>query len=69
MRAEINLSLSEFIRSENKYLAQIGPELDPIATEIERFLLESGKRLRPLFAYVGLLGTGTNSNKEIIQSI
>jgi geranylgeranyl diphosphate synthase type I len=39
MRAEINLSLSDFIRSENKYLAQIGPELDPVATEIERFLL------------------------------
>ena len=69
MRAEINLSLTEFIRSENKYLAKIGPELDPVATEIEKFLLESGKRLRPLFAYVGLLGTGTQSNKEIIQAV
>ena len=69
MRAEINLSLSDFIRSENKQLAQIGPELDPVATEIEKFLLESGKRLRPLFAYVGLLGTGTQSNKEIIQAV
>ena len=69
MRAAINLSLSDFIRSENKYLAQIGPELDPVATEIEKFLLESGKRLRPLFAYVGLLGTGTNPNTEIIQAV
>jgi geranylgeranyl diphosphate synthase type I len=69
MHAEINLSLTDFIRSENKYLAKIGPELDPVATEIERFLLESGKRLRPLFAYVGLLGTGTISNKEVIQAI
>ena len=43
MRAEINLALSDFIRSENKQLAQIGPELDPVATEIEKFLLESGK--------------------------
>ena len=69
MRSEINQSLSEFIRGENKYLAQIGPELDPVANEIEKFLLESGKRLRPLFAYVGLLGTGSNSSAEIIQAI
>ncbi len=69
MRSEINHSLSEFIRGENKYLAQIGPELDPVANEIEKFLLESGKRLRPLFAYVGLLGTGSNSNAENIQAI
>ena len=42
MRAEINLSLSDFIRSENKQLAQIGPELDPVATEIEILLFTEG---------------------------
>ena len=69
IRAEINQSLTDFIRSENKSLAKIGPELDPVAIEIERFLLESGKRLRPLFAYVGLLGTGAKPNNEILQAV
>ena len=69
MRSAINQALSEFVKSENKYLSKIGPELDPVATAIESFLLDSGKRLRPLFAYVGLIGAGTETSAEIIKAI
>jgi len=69
MRSAINQALSEFVKSENKYLAKIGPELDPVATAIESFLLDSGKRLRPLFAYVGLIGAGADASPEIIKAI
>jgi len=51
MRSEINQALTEFVQGENKYLAKIGSELDPVSGGIEKFLLESGKGLRPIFAY------------------
>ena len=69
MRSAINQALSEFVKSENKFLSKIGPELDPVATAIESFLLDSGKRLRPLFAYVGLIGAGTETSAEIMKAI
>jgi len=67
MRKDINAALMQFIQNENKYLSKIGPELDPVANGIEKFLLDSGKRLRPLFAYVGFLATGSLSRVEIIS--
>lgn len=69
MRSEINQALTEFVQGENKYLANIGPELDPVGSSIEKFLLASGKRLRPLFAYAGLLGAGTKPNKQLINAV
>ncbi|MEN9351495.1 MAG: hypothetical protein RL455_436 [Actinomycetota bacterium] len=69
MRSEINQALSAFIKDENIYLGKIGPELDPVAVGIEKFLLDSGKRLRPLFAYVGMLGAGGETSPEIIKAI
>ena len=69
MRSAINQALNEFIQQENKYLAGIGPELNPIAEAVEKFLLDSGKRLRPLFAYVGLLGAGIQPNKSMLRAI
>ena len=69
MRKDINAALMQFIQNENKYLSKIGPELDPVANGIEKFLLDSGKRLRPLFAYVGFLATGSLSSVEIIRAI
>ena len=69
IRAEINQALTEFIKRENKYLAKIGPELDPVGIALEKFLLDSGKRLRPLFAYVGLIGASAQPNKELVSAI
>jgi geranylgeranyl diphosphate synthase type I len=68
LRAWVNEALMEFVRSENNYLAQIGSELEPVASAMERFLLESGKRLRPTFAYVGLLGTGAKPTPELLKA-
>jgi len=68
MRSEINQALTEFVQGENKYLAKIGSELDPVSGGIEKFLLESGKRLRPIFAYAGVIGTGTKPTKELISA-
>jgi geranylgeranyl diphosphate synthase type I len=69
MRKDINEALTQFIQNENKYLSKIGPELEPVANGIEKFLLDGGKRLRPLFAYVGFLATGTPISVDIIRAI
>ena len=60
IRNSINQELLNFVAAENKYLNEIASELAPVASAMERFLLDSGKRLRPLFAYIGFLGTGSN---------
>lgn len=69
IRSEVNQALNEFISKENKHLKKIGPELDPVANELEKFLLDSGKRLRPLFAYAGLIGAAITPTKELIGAI
>jgi len=68
IRSEINQALADFVTNQGKYLRTIGPELDPVALALEKFLLESGKRLRPLFAYVGLVGAGVLPTKELISA-
>ena len=68
IRNSINQELLNFVAAENKYLNEIGSELAPVATAMERFLLDSGKRLRPLFAYLGFLGTGRKPTIEILRA-
>ena len=58
LRESINSALTNFIEADNHYLTSIGPELVPVAEALKAFLLDSGKRFRPLFATVGYLGTG-----------
>ena len=68
LRIAINSELSQFIEVENGYLRNIGSELDPVADSLERFLLESGKRLRPLFALVGFLGSGASLTPQTLAA-
>ena len=49
IRSEINQALTEFIKQENKYLATIGSELDPVAEALEKFLLDSGEKTSSAF--------------------
>jgi len=68
IRNLVNQELSNFVSAENKYLNEIASELAPVAAAMERFLLDSGKRLRPVFAYIGFLGTGSKPSIEIIKA-
>ncbi len=69
LRASINGALSTFIAGHNEYLTEIGPELLPVATALKSFLLDSGKRFRPLFATVGYLGCGTELSPDIFTAL
>jgi len=68
IRDLVNEELLNFVAAENKYLNEIASELAPVASAMERFLLDSGKRLRPLFAYIGFLGTGSKPTIEILRA-
>ena len=68
LRAATNAALEEFSLDEGKALRAIGSELEPVADVMHRFLLDSGKRLRPIFALVGYLGTGREINPAVIQA-
>lgn len=68
IRGEINQALGQFIKDENRDLARIGSELDPVSEHLERFLLDSGKRLRPIFAYIGYLGAAKDPSPEMIAA-
>jgi len=69
LRDSINSALSTFIASHNGYLTDIGPELLPVAGALKSFLLDSGKRLRPLFASVGYLGCGGELSPEFFSAL
>ena len=68
LTAAINTSLAQFFEQESGSLRQIGGELNPVADSLGRFLLDTGKRLRPLFATIGFLGAGGELSPEIIRA-
>ena len=69
LTSAINTSLAEFFDRESLYLKEIGSELEPVADALGHFLLDSGKRLRPLFAAIGYLGTSAELTPEIVRGV
>jgi len=68
IRQLIESELAIFLGAQKKYLESIGSELVPAADALSAFLLDSGKRLRPLFAYFGFAGAGGAHNQEVIRA-
>lgn len=58
VREQVESELSSYLSLQREYLSAIGSELIPVCDALESFLLEGGKRLRPLFAYAGFIATG-----------
>jgi len=58
VREQVQSELSSYLTLQREYLSGIGSELIPVCDALESFLLEGGKRLRPLFAYAGFAATG-----------
>lgn len=61
--------LTDFLAEQTHYLGEIGTELIPAAEAINAFLLDGGKRLRPLFAYCGYVSAGGKDDDAIIRAI
>lgn len=58
LRTSIENELGAFFSDQQTQLATIGSEFDPVSTSLTEFVLNGGKRLRPLFAYWGFRGAG-----------
>ena len=68
LRDEINLILADFTDARSRSLTDIGSELQPVAHAMKEFITDSGKRFRPIFAYLGYLGTGASPRPEILRA-
>ncbi len=53
MVAHIDSALTAYLDGRAATLAAVGAELAPVAEQARRFVLDGGKRLRPMFAYWG----------------
>jgi geranylgeranyl diphosphate synthase type I len=57
------------MREQSSYLLSISPELKPVSSALSSFLLDSGKRLRPLFAYAGIKSAGGSLTPATTKAI
>ena len=66
LREQVEAQLQDFLTSQSEYFTSIAPELNPAATSLTAFVINGGKRFRPLFAAVGAMGAGSQlSDAEI----
>jgi len=68
LRAEIDKTLSSFTVARSAALVDIGPDLEPVAKAMSDFITQGGKRFRPIFAYLGYLGSGAEAREEILRA-
>jgi geranylgeranyl diphosphate synthase type I len=66
LREQVEAQLQDFLSTQSEYFTAIAPELKPAATSLTAFVINGGKRFRPLFAAVGAMGAGSQlSDAEI----
>lgn len=68
LRVSIDSILVQFTKARSRALTDIGSELQPVASAMSDFITDGGKRFRPIFAYLGYLGTGAAPRPEILSA-
>ena len=68
LRASIDSILDEFTKARSRALTDIGSELQPVASAMRDFITDGGKRFRPIFAFLGYLGTGASPRHEVMRA-
>ena len=69
LRDDINRHLRTFLAHNSRHLQNISPALEPVGVALSEFILESGKRLRPIFAYAGFIATGKEPDEAATQAM
>jgi geranylgeranyl diphosphate synthase type I len=69
IRDAVEIELAGFLTEQSDYLKSISSDLAPVAQALSSFLLDSGKRLRPLFAYAGCFSAGCNPQTPSIKAM
>ncbi len=68
LRQQVEAELQDFLTSQSSYFTSIAPELKPAADSLSAFVINGGKRFRPLFAAVGAMGAGSNLSQSEIRA-
>ena len=69
VRSAVEEELAIFLNFESAYLNSISTELSPVSEALTAFLLDGGKRLRPLFAYAGFTAAGGSLEKPVVRAM
>ena len=69
VRDAVKGELTHYLAEQRDFLTSIASELVPVCDALEDYLLEGGKRLRPLFAYAGFLATGSTPSRTDIRAM
>ena len=69
VRSAVEEELSIFLNRESAYLNSISSDLSPVSDSLTSFLVDSGKRLRPLFAYAGFAAAAGGLEKSAIRAM
>ena len=68
LRARVDKALGEFLEGQAPGFDAIGADLSPLMGAAHDFVLDSGKRLRPAFAYWGWRAAGGDDGEEIVRA-
>lgn len=69
LRQEINGHLRTFLSHHSMKLLEISPALEKVGVGLSEFILSSGKRLRPLFAYAGFVAAGAEPGESELRAM
>lgn len=68
IRSAIDAELEQFTRLRAAEISGIDIHLAPVASVLTEYVLDGGKRFRPIFAYLGYLGSGGTPSTEVVRA-
>ena len=68
IRSAVDAELEQFTRLRAAEISGIDIHLAPVASVLAEYILDGGKRFRPIFAYLGYLGSGGTPSNEIVRA-
>ena len=68
LTARVEKALTEFLDEATPPLLLVADELGPLGEAARAFVLQGGKRLRPLFCYWGFRATGAADGEAIVRA-
>jgi len=68
IRDAVDIELGTFLKAQSDFLDSISSDLKPVSQALSSFVLDSGKRLRPLFAYAGFISAGDDISAPVIKA-
>jgi geranylgeranyl diphosphate synthase type I len=69
VRSAVREELTDFLATQRTYLTDIASDLLPVCDALDEFLLDGGKRFRPLFGYAGICAAGKEASNAQIRAL